>query len=53
MYWDAISVKPLHGHILTVVFSDGLQGTIVFEPSHFTGVFEPLKFESLFNYSLT
>ena len=49
MYWDVTSVQPEHHLTLTVKFSDGLQGTIWFKPSHLTGVFESLKDEEYFN----
>lgn len=48
MYWDVVSVKPERDLTLKVVFSDGLQGTVRFEPSHLTGVFEPLKDKNYF-----
>ena len=43
------SVKPEHHLIIKVQFSDGLQGTVRFKPSHLTGVFESLKNEEYFN----
>ena len=49
MYWDVTSVQPQHHLTLTVKFSDGLQGTVRFKPSHLTGVFESLKDEEYFN----
>lgn len=49
MYWDVTSVKPKQHLILQVKFSDGLQGTVRFKPSHLTGVFESLKDEKYFN----
>ena len=49
MYWDVTSVQPEHHLTLTVKFSDGLQGTVRFKPSHLTGVFESLKNEEYFN----
>ena len=49
MYWDVTSVQPEHHLTLTVKFSDGLQGTVRFKPSHLTGVFESLKDEEYFN----
>ena len=49
MYWDVTSVQPEHHLTLIVKFSDGLQGTVRFKPSHLTGVFESLKNEEYFN----
>ena len=49
MYWDVTSVQPQHHLTLTVKFSDGLQGTVRFKPSHLTGVFESMKDEEYFN----
>ena len=49
MYWDVTSVQAEHHLTLTVKFSDGLQGTVRFKPSHLTGVFESLKNEEYFN----
>lgn len=49
MYWDVTSVKPKQHLILTVTFSDGLEGTVRFQPSHLTGVFASLKDEAYFN----
>ena len=49
MYWDVTSVQPEHHLTLSVKFSDGLQGTVCFKPSHLTGVFESLKNEEYFN----
>ena len=49
MYWDVTSVKPVQYLTLKVKFSDGLQGTVRFKPTHLTGVFESLKDETYFN----
>ena len=49
MYWDVISVQPEHHLMLNVKFSDGLQGTVRFKPTHLTGVFESLNNEEYFN----
>ena len=49
MYWDVTSVRPAHHLTLNVKFSDGLQGTVRFKPSHLTGVFESLKDGAYFN----
>ncbi|MCC2666736.1 MAG: hypothetical protein K0R24_560 [Gammaproteobacteria bacterium] len=49
MYWDVTSVIPEHYLTIRVKFSDGLQGTVNFEPSHLTGVFASLKNEQYFN----
>lgn len=49
MYWDVVEVKALKHLTLSVSFSDGLQGTVCFKPSHLTGVFAALKDEKYFN----
>jgi hypothetical protein len=49
MYWNVISVQPENNLTIKVKFSDGLQGTVSFKPSHLTGVFEALKDKSYFN----
>jgi len=49
MYWDVTKVEPKSYLTLEVKFSDGLKGTVLFKPSHLTGVFESLKNESYFN----
>ena len=48
MYWDIVSVKPKCHLTLEVKFVDGLQGEVIFKPSHLTGVFESLKNETYF-----
>jgi hypothetical protein len=49
MYWDVVSVQSEHHLTLRVKFSDGLEGTVQFRPSHLTGVFESLKDEVYFD----
>ena len=49
MFWDVTAVKPVHHLTIKVQFSDGLQGTVRFKPSHLTGVFESLKNEEYFS----
>lgn len=49
MYWDVTFVKSENHLALKVKFSDGLQGTVSFKPSHLTGVFESLKDKAYFN----
>jgi hypothetical protein len=49
MYWDVIEVKPEAHFILSVRFVDGVAGKVRFLPSHFTGVFTPLKDVNFFN----
>ena len=48
MKWSVISVdfKPPQG--LAVRFQDGTEGTVRFEPSHLSGVFEALKDPEIF-----
>lgn len=41
--WRIVEVKPIGDLTLRVRFADGLQGTVKFEPTHLTGVFEVLK----------
>jgi len=48
MKWDVIEVKPDLPLSLMVRFADGTSGKVRFEPSYFTGVFQPLKDQSLF-----
>lgn len=50
MSWeDVVEVRPESALTLHVRFADGVSGTIHFEPSHFRGVFEPLKDAAFFN----
>ena len=48
MNWDVVSVKPLEPLELSVLFRDGTEGRVRFEPSHLSGVFEALKAPELF-----
>ena len=48
MNWDVISVKPLKPLELSVLFKDGTEGKVRFEPSHLSGVFEALKAPEFF-----
>ena len=43
MYWDVKTVIVQSKNEILVKFSDGLEGVVCLLPSHFTGVFEPLK----------
>ena len=43
MKWDVIDVKPVAPLALSVLFADGTQGKVRFEPSHLTGVFAALQ----------
>lgn len=43
MYWDVIKVAPEPNYILNVAFEDGTVGKVIFEETHFTGVFTALK----------
>ena len=49
MYWDVVSVTPIEYLTLKVSFIDGLEGIVLFKPSHLTGVFESLKDTNYFN----
>ena len=48
MNWDVVSVKPLYPLELSVLFKDGTEGKVRFEPSHLSGVFEALKAPEFF-----
>ena len=48
MNWSVVSVKPKPPLALTVRFLDGTEGTVRFEPSHLSGVFEPLRNPKIF-----
>ena len=43
-----VTVKVIGGLSLHVEFADGIEGDVVFLPSHLTGVFEPFKDSSFF-----
>jgi Protein of unknown function (DUF2442) len=43
-----VAVTAHDNMTLHVEFSDGLQGDVKFLPTHFTGVFEPLKNSNFF-----
>jgi hypothetical protein len=49
MRWDVVEVTPESGWRLKVRFADGLAGTVRFDSSYFTGVFEPLRDPQFFN----
>lgn len=48
MNWNVTSVEPKLPLALTVRFADGTEGTVRFEPSHLTGVFEALRDPKIF-----
>ena len=48
MDWDVVEVRPISDHSLHVRFADGTQGTVQFEQSHLTGVFQVLKDAAVF-----
>ncbi|HUH63365.1 MAG TPA: DUF2442 domain-containing protein [Terracidiphilus sp.] len=48
MEWNVTSVRPISLLAFAVRFADGTQGTVRFEPSHLTGVFEALKDPAVF-----
>jgi hypothetical protein len=48
MQWTVVSVEPKAPLTLAVRFLDGTEGTVRFEPSHLSGVFEPLKDPKVF-----
>lgn len=43
MYWDVINVVPESDLSLCVSFKDGTAGKVIFEETHLTGVFSPLR----------
>ncbi len=47
--WRVVEVRVIAELSLQVRFSDGVQGTVKFEPAHLTGVFEVLKDSEFFN----
>lgn len=48
MNWNVESVEPKAPLALTVRLVDGTEGTVRFEPSHLTGVFESLRDPEIF-----
>jgi len=46
--WRAVSVQPLPGYRLRVVFDDGVQGEVDLSARLFGPVFEPLKDPDVF-----
>ncbi|HWE85379.1 MAG TPA: DUF2442 domain-containing protein [Terracidiphilus sp.] len=48
MKWSIISVDPKPPLALAVRFLDGTEGTVRFEPSYLSGVFEALKDPEIF-----
>ena len=46
--WRAVSVKPLPGYHLHVVFADGVEGEVDLSDRLFGPVFEPLKDPAMF-----
>lgn len=48
MHWTGVSVEPKPPLALAVRFLDGTEGTVRFEPSHLSGVFEALKDPAVF-----
>lgn len=49
MEWDAVEVKQEAPMTLAVRFRDGVAGHVRFEPTHFKGVFAPLKNPEIFS----
>jgi hypothetical protein len=49
MHWTVVSVEPKPPLALAVRFLDGTEGTVRFEASHLSGVFEALKDPELFS----
>lgn len=49
MHWTVVSVEPKAPLALTVRFVDGTEGTVRFETSHLSGVFEALKDPQFFS----
>lgn len=47
--WRVVEVQPIGELSLQVRFADGMQGTVRFEHTHLTGVFEVLKDPRFFN----
>lgn len=48
MEWSVVAVEPIAPLALAIRFSDGTEGTVRFEPSHLSGVFESLKNPEVF-----
>lgn len=48
MDWDVAKANVMEHLTLSVCFADGTSGLVVFEPSHLTGVFEPLNSPDFF-----
>jgi hypothetical protein len=48
MNWNVIDVKAIAPLSILVTFADGTSGTVQFQPSHLTGVFETLKDPDIF-----
>jgi len=48
MNWNVVSVEPCAPLELAVRFLDGTEGTVRFERSHLTGVFEALRDPEVF-----
>lgn len=48
MNWNVIDVEAISPLNILVTFADGTSGTVQFEPSHFTGVFEALREPNVF-----
>ena len=49
MRWTVVSVEPKPPLALVVRFFDGTEGTVRFETSHLSGVFEALKNPEVFS----
>jgi len=47
MYWDIVDVRHVAPRTLQVLFSDGLSGKVVIDPSFCSGVFTALKDEEI------
>ena len=48
MNWNVVSVEPKPHFALAVRFLDGTEGTVRFESSHLSGVFEALRDPQVF-----
>lgn len=48
MEWDVIDVRPIAPLVLKVKFADGTVGSVRFERTHLTGVFEALNDPDIF-----
>lgn len=49
MNWNVIDFKAIAPLRIMVTFADGTSGTVQFQPSHLTGVFEALKDPDIFS----